>query len=134
MAMNYGNDDEPIASINITPFVDIILVVLIIFMIATPVLMNPGIKVNLPQASSGDTTSPSQLNISIITGGEIFINGKKSSESEIEKLTKEALAKNPDAQAIIAADREVPHGKVISVLDKVKASGIKRFAISIEKK
>lgn len=134
MAQKYNVEDEPIADINITPFVDIILVVLIIFMVATPVLMSSGIKVNLPQASSGDNTSPSELNISIAAAGNLFINGKKSTIENIITAVKEAVGKNPDSQAIIAADRDVPHGKVISVLDQVKAAGIRRFAISIDKK
>jgi biopolymer transport protein ExbD len=54
-----GDDDEPISQINVTPFVDIILVVLIIFMVTTPIIMKPSINVNLPKAASGEQTSPS---------------------------------------------------------------------------
>ena len=67
-----GNDDEPISEINIVPFVDIILVVLIIFMVTTPFIMKPSLNVNLPQASTGDETAPSELSISVNTAGENF--------------------------------------------------------------
>lgn len=134
MAFNLSQDDEAISSINITPFVDIILVVLIIFMLATPVIMNPGIKVNLPQAASGDSTTPSQVTVSIDTAGTVFLNGKKLSQEDLLKQIGDLVKANPDAQAILAADKDVPHGTVIQVLDQIKSAGIKKFAISIQKK
>ena len=133
MAAKIGGDDEPIAEINIVPFVDIILVVLIIFMVTTPVLMKPSINVNLPKAASGDDTTPSQLNISIGSGGETLLNGKAATDEEIGAYATEAAAGNPDVQAIISADKEVPHGRVVSVIDVIKSVGIKKFAISIDK-
>ena len=73
MAANLGdNNDEPIAEINIVPFVDIILVVLIIFMVTTPFIMKPSINIHLPKAASGSDTTPSQLTITIGSGGRPF--------------------------------------------------------------
>ena len=134
MSFTFQHDDEAISSINITPFVDIILVVLIIFMIATPVIMNPGIRVNLPQAASGDTPPASQATISINTTGALFFNGKPVAQEELIRQVTELAKNNPDAQAIIAADKDVSHGTVIEILDQVKIAGIKKFAISIQKK
>jgi biopolymer transport protein ExbD len=112
-----GEDDEPIADINIVPFVDIILVVLIIFMVTTPLIMKPSININLPKAGTGDETTPSELSISINAGGEILLNGKPA-----------------DVQAIISADKDVPHGRVVGIIDSVKSGGVKKFAITIDKK
>ena len=134
MSINFQNDDEAISSINITPFVDIILVVLIIFMIATPVIMNPGIRVNLPQAASGDTPPASQATISINTTGALFFNGKSVTKEELIQQVGDLVKSNPDAQAILAADKDVSHGVVIEILDQIKIAGIKKFAISIQKK
>ena len=61
MGASFNKDDEAIADINITPFVDIILVVLIIFMVTTPIIMNPGIKIQLPKAASGEETKQTKL-------------------------------------------------------------------------
>lgn len=134
MGSSFNNDsDEPIVDINITPFVDIILVVLIIFMVTTPIIMNPSIKIQLPKAASGEETTKTELNISIAKTGKILVNGKEVNDSVLESETKALLAKNPNIQAIIAADKDVNHGTVIRVIDIVKSSGVSKFAISTEK-
>lgn len=135
MAANIsGTDDEPISQINVTPFVDIILVVLIIFMVTTPIIMKPSINVNLPKAASGEQTSPSQLSVAITAAGQILLNGAPTDEAALGAYAKEQVAKKADIQALISADKDVPHGKVIGVIDAVKSAGVSRFAISIEKK
>lgn len=130
----FGNDDEPIANINVTPFVDIILVVLIIFMVTTPIILKPSINVNLPKAASGEQTAPSLLNIIISPSGSITVNGNSTNEEAIAAIVKDLVVKNPETQAVISADKDVPHGKVIGVIDIVKSNGISKFAISIDKK
>lgn len=129
-----GGSDEPIADINIVPFVDIILVVLIIFMVTAPVLLKPSINVNLPKAGSGDNTSPSELSISITANGNVSLNGKPTDENALSTYSKGLAAKNPDVQAIISADKDVTHGKVVSIIDAIKTAGVKKFAITIDKK
>ena len=130
----FSNNDEPIAEINIVPFVDIILVVLIIFMVTTPLIIKPSIKVQLPKAASGEESTPSQFNISISAGGEFMLNGKSASTDEINDFSKSMASKNPEAQAIISADKDVSHGTVVSIIDAVKTGGIQKFAITIDKK
>ena len=129
-----GDNDEPIADINIVPFVDIILVVLIIFMVTTPFIMKPSINVNLPKAGSGDDTTPSELSITISVNGGLALNGKASDEASINAYAKQLATKRPDVQAVISADKEVSHGRVVSIIDAVKSGGVKRFAITIDKK
>ena len=133
-AKTSGDDDEPIADINIVPFVDIILVVLIIFMVTTPFIMKPSINVSLPKAGSGDETAPSELTISIAANGSLFLNGKGSDETAITTYAHELSGKRPDVQAIISADKDVTHGRVVGIIDAVKSGGVKRFAITIDKK
>jgi biopolymer transport protein TolR len=129
-----GDNDEPISDINIVPFVDIILVVLIIFMITTPFIVKPSFNINLPKAASGDETTPSQLNITLTADGGIMLNGKAASESEISTFAQSTVQTRPDTQAIIAADKDVPHGRVVSIIDAVKSAGVTKFAITIDKK
>jgi biopolymer transport protein ExbD len=129
-----GDDDSPIADINIVPFVDIILVVLIIFMITTPFIVKPSININLPKAASGEDTTPSQLTISITADGRALLNGTESTDDAITEFAKKSVSSKPDMQAIISADRDVPHGRVITVIDLVKSAGITKFAITIDKK
>lgn len=128
------SEGEPISTINMTPFVDIILVVLIIFMVTAPMIMKPSINVDLPEAASGDETIPDQLQVTISKDGETYLNGKSASEEEISQFAADLIRSKPNTQAVISADRGVVHGKVISVIDVVKSAGIKKFAISIDKK
>jgi biopolymer transport protein ExbD len=131
---SFGAEDEAISDINVVPLVDIILVVLIIFMVTAPMIMKPSINVNLPKAASGDKTTASQLNITISDSGALNLNGSRSDEGAIQLKAQEELGKNPDVQAIIAADKDVPHGTVVRILDLIKSAGVKKFAISIDKK
>lgn len=134
MASKYNSSDEAISEINVVPLVDIILVVLIIFMVTAPMIMKPSINVNLPKAATGEQSVATQLNVSITASGELFLNGKVASEDEVKTKSLEEVQKNPEIQAIISADKDVPHGKVVTVLDLVKGSGVRKFAISIDKK
>lgn len=129
-----GDNDEPIADINIVPFVDIILVVLIIFMVTTPFIMKPSISVNLPKAGSGDETTPSELSVTITADGKLALNGKPTDEASITGYAQQLASKRPDVQAIVSADQSVPHGRVVAIIDAIKGGGVKRFAISIDKK
>ncbi len=134
MGMNIGSDqDESISSINVVPLVDIILVVLIIFMVTAPMIMKPSINVNLPKAASGEKSTATQLSISISAGGALNLNGAASDEAAIATKAQEEVGKNPEIQAIISADKDVPHGTVVRIIDVVKTAGVKKFAISIEK-
>ncbi len=130
----HNSDDDPIAEINIVPLVDIILVVLIIFMVTAPMIMKPSINVKLPKAVSGESTKASKLHITVGINNVLFLNGKKITLNKIGSFSRKQVSKNPDVQAIIAADEKVPHGRVVQVLDKVKASGVRKFAISIDRK
>ncbi len=134
MAMKISDNNEEIADINVVPLVDIILVVLIIFMVTAPMFMKPTINVNLPKAASGDKTAPSKLNIALTADGRINLNGSFVDEEAVRAKAIEEVAKNPEVQAIISADKDVVHGKVMGLLDAVKTAGVKKFAISIEKK
>lgn len=129
-----ADQDEMMSEINVVPLVDVILVVLIIFMVTAPMIMKPSINVNLPKAASGEATTPSKLNITIGTDGKLNLDGEAVEDAQVQAKALEEVSKNPDIQAIISADKDVPHGRVVSVLDIVKGAGVKKFAISIDKK
>jgi biopolymer transport protein ExbD len=134
VALKASSDSEAISDINVVPLVDIILVVLIIFMVTAPMFMKPTINVNLPKAASGESSQPTQLSITLAADGKVLLNGNLADEAAIAEKSKEQVAKNPEVQAIIAADKDVPHGRVVGIIDIVKTSGVKKFAISIDKK
>lgn len=134
MAFKSDQGDELQSEINVVPLVDIILVVLIIFMVTAPMIMKPSINVNLPKAASGEASTPSKLNIAISADGKVVLDGKEVDDQAITKAAQDEVTKNPDIQAIISADKDVPHGRVVAILDVVKGAGVKKFAISIDKK
>lgn len=129
----WNNDDGAISEINVVPLVDIILVVLIIFMVTAPMIMRPSIPVNLPKASSGESAEKTPFAITMSGDGRIFLNNKETDLDGILSAAQAEVAKNPEIQAIISADKDVAHGKVVSVMDTVKQGGVKKFAISIDK-
>ena len=135
MAANLsGGDDEPIAAINVVPLVDIILVVLIIFMVTAPLVLKPSIDINLPKASSGDQSAPTPLSIGVAADGTISLNGKQTTLEEVTAFAADLAKKNPDASAILAADKNTTLDRLTEIIDIVKTAGIKKVAFSIEKK
>ncbi len=131
----YPNEDDGgrmITDINVTPLVDIMLVLLIVFMVTTTYIVNPSIKVDLPKAASGSDTVQTTLALSLDTGGSLYLNGEATQEAAVEAFIKSELPKNADLQAVIAADKAVPHGTVVRLIDLVKRAGVRRFAINVE--
>ena len=117
-------DDEIIAGINVTPLVDIVLVLLIIFMVTTTYIVNPSIKVDLPKAATAEETTPSTVSVVVTSDG--------SDERALDGEVRKRVATKPDLQVIIAADAMARHGQVIHVVDLVKAAGVTRFAINTQ--
>lgn len=133
MGINSSNDDDLIADINITPFVDIILVVLIIFMVTATTIVKSSIKVNLPEAASGEATESTSLGITLLADGDLLLDGESiGSDALLAKVRTEVESKD-EVVALIAADKEVPHGRVVWVIDLVKQGGVAKFAINIDK-
>jgi biopolymer transport protein ExbD len=129
-----GDDDggQMIVGINVTPLVDITLVLLIIFMVTASYIVNPAIKVDLPKAASGSEQTKTTLALTIAKDGVVYLNGERTTDAGIVQYIGGELPKNPDLQAIIAADKVVPHGDVIHVIDLVKRSGVHRFALNVD--
>ena len=135
-----GDDDEAIVDINITPFVDIILVVLIIFMVTATYITEKSIKVDLPDAATGEGTESTSLAITMDASEQLFLNGNpitaKALRSEIQQAQqlKGEDGKPMDVVCLIGADHSVSHGKVVGIIDLVKQEGVSKFAINIEQK
>lgn len=125
------NDDDLISDINIVPFVDILLVILIIFMVTAPVVMRPSLKIQLPEASSGDKTEYTPFQLAVSSKDQITLNGEPIKFENLKLLAEDFIAKNPTGQAVISADEAVPHGDVIAILDQIKLGGVKKLGLSI---
>ena len=126
-------ENEPISQINIVPFVDIILVVLIVFMVAAPLISRHSLSIRLPEATSGDKSDFSPFHVEIDSKGKIFVEGKKMKEEDLSARAKQALESKALRHAVLSADKEVPHGRVVRIISLLKAAGIQKFSISVEK-
>lgn len=135
MAANLnGSDEEMITGINVTPLVDVTLVLLIIFMITAPAIYQSGIKVELPKAASGSKVERMTLKLTLTANGEMRLEDQVITLADLGKRAAEALKKDPEANAIIAADRSLTHGQVIEVIDTLKSAGISRIALGTQSK
>ncbi len=127
------DDSAPISVINVTPFVDVVLVLLVIFMITAPFLMQDSFGIHLPKASSADKSIAPKLGVAVTRQGQILLNGMLVSPEQVASQVRQALAANPDTQALISADADARHGDVVKAIDLVKTAGMTHFAIQIEK-
>jgi biopolymer transport protein ExbD len=130
-----GDDEEDaeIADINVTPLVDITLVLLIIMMVAAPLITsNPAIKVDLPKASSGEESPKTPILLTLRKDGTIYYGAQPISEPEAQRRVKADYERDPETSAVIDADKGVPYGSVIRLIDLVKGQGVTRFALNID--
>jgi biopolymer transport protein TolR len=128
-----GGDDELISEINVTPLVDITLVLLIIFMVTATYIVRQAIHVDLPRAANAGESTGTTLAIILTKDGDIYLDGKRRDETGLRDAAREALAKDKDTRVIISADKNALHGSVVHILDLIKGEGISKFAINIEK-
>lgn len=132
-------DDEGsiFADINVTPLVDIMLVLLIIFMVSTTVMTDSptssGIQVDLPKSSAkGGSLEDADIIIALTKDGQTVVGGETVDEPRLRSLLEDAKKKNEKTVVIVQADKEVFHGRVAGVLDLARAVGLQRLAIATE--
>lgn len=126
------NSDDEITGINVTPLVDVMLVLLIIFMVTATYIANQAIGVNLPKAATGE--DPGSKNLAFVLDKEehLFMNGKAITFEALPEAIGVERGAKPDLQALISADKETPHGAVIKLIDAIRKNGITEFAINVE--
>ena len=127
------NTDEEISGINVTPLVDVTLVLLIIFMVTAKLIAGQGIPLDLPKAKTAGATQ-TVLNVSVDAQGGVLANGEKvQSDGELARRASAALKANPELRTIISASAAASHGKVMHVLDTVRDAGITKVAFAADK-
>lgn len=139
------DEDRLMSEINITPLTDVMLVLLVIFMVTTPLIMIESFKVRLPKVVSSDAESGKGVVIEIGEGGDISINGKASARvgsfQRVEPFQRaalygaisSALANSHEKTVVIKADTNVRHGIVVEALDIAKQAGATKLSIAAEK-
>ncbi len=127
-------DGEIITDINVTPMVDIMLVLLIIFMVTATYITRNAIEVKLPEAATGQDVTTTTLALVVSRDGSLFLNGEAVTLDQVRGQVPAIVKENPDVQAVVDGDRTVPYGRVMEVIDTLRSLGVKNFAASVERK
>lgn len=134
-AKTADNAQGAIVEINVIPLVDIILVVLIIFMVAAPLVMQPKIDINLPKSTSAKVERD-KVPLRVVLGkqGEVFLNNKPITLDGLREESQKSVTANPETTALLVADKDSTLEMVTELVDAVKGGGVKKVAFSIQKK
>ena len=128
---NTDSSDDAITGINVTPLVDIVLVLLIIFMVTAKLIVSKSVPLDLPKAASGSDIQ-TVFSVVLSADGITQVDGKTlGNDDAIFPLAKAAREKNPELRAVIKADNAVPHGRVIHVLDLLKQAQVGKIAFGV---
>jgi biopolymer transport protein TolR len=125
-------NNQLVAEINITPFTDVILVLLIIFIVATPLISQNQIEVKLPAAASGAAvvSEVKKSTITVMKDGSLFLDGNSTDINSLSGSIQSLVAANKNHQVSIAVDRDCPFQQVVTVIDALKKSGVSNLNIS----
>ena len=131
--MAMGSSDSPFMSeINVTPLVDVMLVLLIIFMVTAPMMMQ-GVNVSLPQTTSNPLTAEKDhLTVTIDRSQQVFINDYKVALDALEAKMEKILEGRPDQKVYLRADKGVPYGVVVQVISQIKNAGVEKLGMVTE--
>lgn len=127
------DEDDSISGINVTPLVDITLVLLIIFMVTASYIVKETIEVELPRAAHGGETVQKTFALVVTREGKTYLNGVPVDDAQLVAAAHDAQAHGEDVQAVVGADKNATHGMVTHLLDVLKGAGVTKFAIQIEK-
>jgi len=128
-----GNDD-PITEINVTPLVDVCLVLVIIFMVTAPLFSQPVMEVELPKAVTDEGEATENITITIDPDDRVAVNAKEVSFDELKAELKQKLKESSKKYVVIRADRLTNHGSVLKALDLAKELGAKKMVFATEHK
>ena len=128
-----GRGREGIVGINVTPLVDVVLVLLIIMMVSATYIVSQALKVELPRTATADETVNRTFVVTVRQDGSYRFNDKDVSRDVLAANLKEAGAKGKETNLVISADKAATHGSVVDVIDLAKLGGITKFAINVER-
>ena len=129
--MKFNRERDVLSEINVTPFVDVMLVLLVIFMVTAP-LLQQGIDVNLPKAKGKDLPPEERITLIIKRNGVIYMNDNPVTLAEMRKKLESISTLNPNV--FLKADKDVPYGFVVEVMGDIKEAGIEKLGMITEPK
>jgi len=127
-------EEDSTDSINITPLIDVVFLLLLFFMLTTTFTSIPGFKINLPKAQSSTQEKTNNINIFISETGEINFDSNKTNIKDLDILLKEKASIGTDQMVIISADQNSKHGLIVDIMDKIKENGFSKITIATQRK
>jgi biopolymer transport protein ExbD len=127
-----GRGRGGIVGINVTPMVDVVLVLLVIMMVSATYIVSQSLKVELPKTASSDEAVQTVAAVTITKDRKLYFNGDPVTEMELVQKLRVAKGKGADVNLVVSADQDVPHGQVVHVIDVAKVEGITKFSINVE--
>ena len=128
MALNMRNSRQPLSDINVTPFVDVMLVLLVIFMVTAP-MFSQGLPVNLPEAKARPMVHDRPLVVSISQERRIFVGDRPVALADLGGAISKEFPGAPAPEILLKSDREVPYGLVVQVMSILKEAGVEKLGI-----
>jgi biopolymer transport protein ExbD len=128
-----GGRGGMIVGINVTPMVDVVLVLLVILMVSATWIVSQSMKVDLPNTATSDGSAASLAAVTINPKGELSFNDQPVTEAQLRQKLAEAGKKGDDVTLIVSADKAAQHGIVVHVLDLARSSNITKFAVQVER-
>jgi biopolymer transport protein ExbD len=133
MAGNASNGQGPIVGINVTPMVDVVLVLLVIMMVSATYIVSQSLKVELPKTATSDESASSPAAVTITRDGALLYDGAPIAEPQLIEKLRSVVHDHPDVSLIVTADEHAFHGSVVHVIDLAKVEGISKFAINVDR-
>jgi biopolymer transport protein ExbD len=121
-----------VSGINVTPLVDVCLVLLIILMVSSTYIVAQSLKIQLPKSHTTDGTAEKPATVTLLKSGGLRWNDHEASEDEVTRELKKAVDADPETNLVVSADKEVQHGRVVHLLDIAKLAGVTKFAINVQ--
>ncbi len=131
IGVNNGDPDQPLSEINVTPLVDVMLVLLVIFIVAAP-LMAQALRVDLPRAAAPAATEPDVVSLVLARDGALELDGDAIAPEMLEPLLAALIAERPEAVLRLGSDAGIAYGEVVKLLSRLKQAGIRRIAFATQ--
>ncbi|EOQ90186.1 transport energizing protein, ExbD/TolR family [Leptospira yanagawae serovar Saopaulo str. Sao Paulo = ATCC 700523] len=133
MAGASGSQDEEIGSINITPMVDVILVLLVIFMVTANFLKKESLNINLPKVQAADPNVAESVQVALTKTGAILLEGKDTDITGLVRNLEREAKIRPNMRLTLSADESLPYGKITELMGIIRKAGVTKIALSVKK-
>ena len=132
----HGGDDEPMAEMNMIPLIDIALTLVIILMVSTVFIRQPGVSLKLPETVTREGAPETAKDIVVVVGkdGSVYLDGQRRSSTDLRNRLKKVARANRQTRVLVKGDRDVPYSRVIDVMDIGRQAGLTRMVLPTDPK